>query len=354
MIDKKTLENEYCLEKMTFKEIALRHGVSSSFIGKLAKKYGIKTRKRGADKKVDFSKKELQLLYENKTCKQISNEFNISAGHVARLLRENGIELKTPNDYAKSIDVAILEELYINQQLSYREISEKLNCSVSVVRRNILDTDIQPRPSYNSLGKSCSLQTAKKISEALKGKPKSECHKRKLSESKLGDKNFNFGKKCNHPKRYWYCCPDGKWVSMRSNWEVAYAEFLCSQKIKWQYEPKTFILSNGSAYTPDFFLLKTEEYIEVKGWLRPKYAKKIDMFYNDYPECKLILANKKYLEELGIDLKAKFKSTRPKFDCEFCESKFFRMHKKQRFCSVTCRNRYVASNRNINVVNEIY
>jgi hypothetical protein len=51
-----------------------------------------------------------------------------------------------------------------------------------------------------------------------------------------------------------------KWF--RSNWEVTLAKELDSKSIKWQYESKTFNLGN-TTYTPDFYLVKTKEYIEV-------------------------------------------------------------------------------------------
>lgn len=33
----------------------------------------------------------------------------------------------------------------------------------------------------------------------------------------------------------------------------------------WDYEVKTFALSNGGSYKPDFYLTKTGQYVEIKG-----------------------------------------------------------------------------------------
>ena len=95
---------------------------------------------------------------------------------------------------------------------------------------------------------------------------------RSVSESKTGSNHPNFGKKrkCNG-KRCWYILPDGRTVSMRSQWEVWYAEYLREKKIQFKYEEFTFNLSNGSAYTPDFLLIDSNQYIEVKGFFRPEH-----------------------------------------------------------------------------------
>jgi len=57
-------------------------------------------------------------------------------------------------------------------------------------------------------------------------------------------------------------------IRMRSSWEVAFAKSLDHLKINWQYEPKTFLISqNGSSwrYTPDFYLfILNGIYVEIK------------------------------------------------------------------------------------------
>lgn len=54
----------------------------------------------------------------------------------------------------------------------------------------------------------------------------------------------------------------------RSRLEARWAIFFDSLKIKWEYEPQGFHLSNGEMYLPDFFLpgFETEKgmYVEVK------------------------------------------------------------------------------------------
>ena len=80
----------------------------------------------------------------------------------------------------------ILEELYVNQELSMNEVAKKLNVSVGSVYNYIKKYGIKSRPKMTE-------KTRKKISEANKGKisPMKGKHwtserKRKMSEAKKG------------------------------------------------------------------------------------------------------------------------------------------------------------------------
>ena len=238
-----------------------------------------------------------------------------------------------------------LEQEY-QSGLSMSQLAEKYGTSVGTIFRHMKKFGLQSRPPSQAMkGKSCSPEVAAKISAANKGKKKSEEHRRKLSESKKGIRHPNYGKKRVHGKRIWHQQPDGNWVAMRSSWETAYASWLDKQGVAWEYESKTYILSDGSAYTPDFWLIEIKKHVEVKGWMRAKWQKKYERFCVDHPEADIIFADRVYLESLGIDLKQLFVSTRPNFACEQCGIEFHRIYKTQRMCSTECRNRYIACNR---------
>ena len=217
----------------------------------------------------------------------------------------------------------VLQKMYINKNMTVAEVAKELKISYSVTLYHMRKYNIARRS----------------ISDALKGKPKSIAHRKKLSEAQKGNKNPNFGKgrKCGH--RCWYSCPDGKVVSMRSHWEVWYAEYLRENNIYFKYECLTFILKDGRAYTPDFFLPNTNEFVEVKGWLTPEHKDRIECFRNDYPNNKLIIANKDYLNNLGIDLRRNWIKSKPKFKCNFCATEYHRCYPQQIYCSITCRNK---------------
>ena len=220
--------------------------------------------------------------------------------------------------------------MYVNQKLSKSQIAKIFGISTTTVLKCMKIYGI-PRRS---------------TSEALSGIPKSESHKQKLSESKKGSKHPNYGKKCKtHGKRNWFLCPDGKTVSMRSSWETSFANYLNENNVDWQYEPKTFLLEDGSAYTPDFYLTETKEWVEVKGWFREEHKLKIEHWKTSNPKEKLVLADKKYLVKLGIDLKKMWITSKPKFNCLQCDNEFYRNYPDQKLCCVACRNKFVANNK---------
>jgi len=63
----------------------------------------------------------------------------------------------------------------------------------------------------------------------------------------------------------WYFIKDKKKVKCRSGFEVIYANYLIKNNIIFKYEPKCFKLANGKRYTPDFYLIGKNKYIEIKG-----------------------------------------------------------------------------------------
>ena len=91
------------------------------------------------------------------------------------------------------------------------------------------------------------------------------------------------------------------WIKFRSSYEVAYAMYLDSKKLKWSYESKTFNFpprSGYQSYTPDFYLHKDDSYIEIKGNLSAKVKHKLDTFKHCFPKVKLTVLRKKDLEKI--------------------------------------------------------
>ena len=73
-----------------------------------------------------------------------------------------------------------------------------------------------------------------------------------------------------------------------SRWEANYARILNLEKIKWIHQPKRFKLEY-QFYTPDFYLPKTNTYVEIKNFLAPYSKKRDEDFRRLYPKEKLIL-----------------------------------------------------------------
>lgn len=74
-----------------------------------------------------------------------------------------------------------------------------------------------------------------------------------------------------------------KTVTFRSSYELTYAQYLDRRRIKWCYEYKKFVLSNGRIYIPDFYLPDSNEWKEVKGKWFKKSKVKFELFKQDYP-----------------------------------------------------------------------
>jgi predicted transcriptional regulator len=84
----------------------------------------------------------------------------------------------------------------------------------------------------------------------------------------------------------WYTRLDGSVIWLKSSYEIRVAKVLDSLNIPWTYESKTFCLSNGHSYRPDF-LINDTVWWEVKGLLDDDNRDKMLLFFSDYPDIDL-------------------------------------------------------------------
>lgn len=77
-------------------------------------------------------------------------------------------------------------------------------------------------------------------------------------------------------------------INCRSSWEANFARILSMYGIKYQFEPRIFVfhkIKRGTkAYTPDFYLPKTDEWVEIKGYMDDASRIKLKRFKQYYPE----------------------------------------------------------------------
>jgi hypothetical protein len=76
-------------------------------------------------------------------------------------------------------------------------------------------------------------------------------------------------------------------MNVRSSWEANFVRVLNIYKIQFEFEPTVFsfpIKRGTKGYTPDFFLTRNNEWIEVKGYLDDKSKIKLKRFKRYYPE----------------------------------------------------------------------
>lgn len=132
------------------------------------------------------------------------------------------------------------------------------------------------------------------------GKKHTEKTKKKIGQRKypIGKEHFNFGKKpakkAGRGKGSYY-----KNIWLRSSYELAYAKYLDNLNIKWIYEPIAFNLGN-TTYRPDFYLPKTNEYIEIKGFWRKEAKQKFNLFKKLYPLIKISVLSYKELTKRRV------------------------------------------------------
>ena len=124
--------------------------------------------------------------------------------------------------------------------------------------------------------------------------------KNKIRNGVSGENNGNYGKLPIYSKYQIYTDINGIVYKMRSSWEAKLAKYFDDNYKTWEYESKTFDLSIKSTYTPDFFC--DNIYYEVKGYFHEKSRLKFECFKLDYPDIKIILADRAYLTSICIKL----------------------------------------------------
>lgn len=89
-------------------------------------------------------------------------------------------------------------------------------------------------------------------------------------------------------------------IDLHGTWEVKYAQYLDANSIKWIRNKDSFTYSfeeKERRYTPDFYLLDSDEYIEIKGYKTDKDIAK----WSQFPKHrKLVVLMEKELKDLNI------------------------------------------------------
>lgn len=81
-----------------------------------------------------------------------------------------------------------------------------------------------------------------------------------------------------------YTTKNGKSIWLRSCWEYIYAKWLDDNDIDYEYELKQYVLSDGTSYRPDFFIMSDgdiKEVIEIKGFNKER-SYKTSLFQREY------------------------------------------------------------------------
>ena len=200
---------------------------------------------------------------------------------------------------------------YIENNLSINKIAKIYNCSFETIRRALHKFNISVRTKedgtrlFTKSNYFSKLRSKQSIGDKnnMFGKTNKWGHhtdsaKEKIRNTHSGINNPMFGKPspkgAGIAKKSKY-----KNILFRSSYEVLFAKWLDNNNIKWQYESKTFNLGD-STYTPDFYLIEFNLYIEVKGYWREIAKRKFKLFEQKFSGERIKIVDKFELQSIGV------------------------------------------------------
>jgi hypothetical protein len=158
--------------------------------------------------------------------------------------------------------------------------------------------EFYPRKTVNRY---CSTSCSSKHN--LTGRKLSKEHKENLSKSAWNNKGNGFAK----VKFYKIWCPFlNKEVSVQGTFELKYSQYLNTHNILWKrgkhisLHYTRFEGDINRNYYPDFFLIETQEYIEIKGFFSETDKIKMELVQEQNKEISIRILQKKDLDELNI------------------------------------------------------
>ena len=85
-------------------------------------------------------------------------------------------------------------------------------------------------------------------------------------------------------------------IKVQGTWEKKFAEYLCSNNIKWERIKLTY--KSTHKYTPDFYCPEQNVYFEIKGFRRDRDLYKMYLVLREYPDINIKMIEKEELDNL--------------------------------------------------------
>lgn len=287
------------------------------------------TKKSYTIKELCEQKREIKIKgYDTKKNKVISNitgiPFSKGKEKIYKVRTKSGREIFVTSDHMFYSDGrwVCLENLSIGKRIMINNVDkeklrrEKISESMKGKKKskahakNIKNAENSGRfeknhkPEFN--GSMMSDKQKESIRNKLKGRKLSNKTRKRMSDANKGLKNHKEKCKClfcktkrgefkvYRSKKFVY-----GGVVMRSSWEIKFAKYLDNIGVKYEYEPKSFILSNGTRYIPDFYLPTEDLWVEIKGYLERKSEDKMKLFISEYKKYFIVLRHSE-LKQIGI------------------------------------------------------
>lgn len=101
-----------------------------------------------------------------------------------------------------------------------------------------------------------------------------------------------------------YKSKSGSLIWLRSSWEYFYAKHLDQNNIDWKFEEKSYLLSTGESYRPDFFIYengKLSHIVEIKSLYFSTAQKRLEKAYLAATEYnfRLVVLDRVELKQCG-------------------------------------------------------
>lgn len=99
-----------------------------------------------------------------------------------------------------------------------------------------------------------------------------------------------------------YCIFLEREIKVQGTWELKYAEYLNENSILWTRGKFLSYKNEGIVHTyrPDFYLIETDEYVEIKGYMWKNDETKMKLVKEQNPDTKILILMKDELSSLGI------------------------------------------------------
>jgi len=199
--------------------------------------------------------------------------------------------------------ISNLNYLYGECGMGFKLLSKEIgNVSYTRLRTIFKSLNISQRT-----GRSCVTENLKKIRSKNASGPTNPWRD---WTGKLIDRDKN---NTHHLCGWHFNKSHSKYVWLRSSWEYAYAKWLDEKNIIWDVECRSYLLSDGRYYRPDFFVYENnslKRIIEIKSkWSNGSLERidKFEQFKKEYSEINSVLLTLVELEGLGINMSAALK-----------------------------------------------
>lgn len=195
-----------------------------------------------------------------------------------------------------------LSHLYHDCGIGFKLLGKELKISYTRLRTVFKTLGINQR-----IGNSC-------VTENLKTIRSKNAKKSNNPWKDWPGKNPDKDRHHKHHLGGWYFNKsNSRYVWLRSSWEYAYAKWLDDKNEAWDVECRSYLLSDGRYYRPDFFIYQNnslKKIVEIKAkWFNGSLERidKFEKFKKEYPNIEVSLITSDDLEKLGINLQLALK-----------------------------------------------